>query len=131
MSAIKQRAQTTALSPAAQLLEFAQATAKTSTTWMQLHNAVYGLGGKFGELFPDQKSRVVFAKSPEFREIASLIGSLKGDDAEDAVLPSGKFLLRLPESMHAALLAEAKAEGVSLNQLCLAKLAAQLQAVVR
>ena len=38
--------------------------------------------------------------------------------------------IRLPRSVHAALLAEAKAEGVSLNQLCLSKLVAQLRAVI-
>jgi predicted HicB family RNase H-like nuclease len=32
-------------------------------------------------------------------------------------------------SVHAALIAEAKAEGVSLNQVCLAKLLSQLRAV--
>ena len=37
-----------------------------------------------------------------------------------------RFVLRLPKSMHAALTAEAKAEGVSLNQLCVAKLATRL-----
>jgi predicted HicB family RNase H-like nuclease len=39
-------------------------------------------------------------------------------------------LQRPARSVHGALLAEAKAEGVSLNQLCLAKLVAQLRAVV-
>jgi predicted HicB family RNase H-like nuclease len=37
---------------------------------------------------------------------------------------------RLPRSVHAALLAEAKAKGVSFNQLCLSKLVAQLRAVI-
>ena len=43
---------------------------------------------------------------------------------------NGAISVRLPRSVHAALLAEAKAEGVSLNQLCLSKLVAQLRAVV-
>ena len=34
--------------------------------------------------------------------------------------------LRLPDSIHSELLAEAKSEGISLNQLCLAKLAKPL-----
>ncbi len=34
--------------------------------------------------------------------------------------------LRLPDSIHRELLAEAKKEGVSLNQLCLAKLSKPL-----
>ena len=43
---------------------------------------------------------------------------------------NGAISVRLPRSVHAALLAEAKAEGVSLNQLCLSKLVAQLRAVI-
>jgi len=43
---------------------------------------------------------------------------------------SGKFVVRLPRSLHAALIAEAEREGVSLNQLCVAKLAVQLQTEV-
>ena len=43
---------------------------------------------------------------------------------------SGRFVVRLPVSLHAALEREAKAEGVSLNQLVVAKLAAQLRDVV-
>ena len=34
--------------------------------------------------------------------------------------------LRLPDSIHNKLMAEAKREGISLNQLCLAKLAKPL-----
>ena len=122
----------TAATPAAELLGFARERAQTAKTWTELHNAIYGLGGKFGELFADQSARAAYAKSAEFRAIAELIGALRGHtDAADETMPSGKFVLRLPESLHAALLAEAKAEGVSLNQLCLAKLASQLKAVLR
>lgn len=35
--------------------------------------------------------------------------------------------VRVPQSLHAELLEEAKREGVSLNQLCLAKLARPLE----
>ncbi len=40
---------------------------------------------------------------------------------------SGKFNVRVPKSLHAALASEAEAEGVSLNQLVAAKLALHLQ----
>ena len=43
---------------------------------------------------------------------------------------NGSISVRLPRSVHAALLAEAKEEGVSLNQLGVSKLVAQLRAVV-
>jgi site-specific DNA-methyltransferase (adenine-specific) len=39
---------------------------------------------------------------------------------------SGKFIVRLPHSLHAALEREARAEGTSLNQLVITKLAIQL-----
>ena len=44
----------------------------------------------------------------------------KGDDKLNTVT------LRLPDSIHSELMAEAKSEGISLNQLCLAKLAKPL-----
>ena len=43
---------------------------------------------------------------------------------------SGAISLRLPQALHAALMNEAEQEGVSLNQLCLAKLAVQLREAV-
>lgn len=39
---------------------------------------------------------------------------------------SGKFNVRVPKSLHAALASEAEAEGVSLNQLVVTKLAKHL-----
>ena len=125
------RTNTKSQTPADELLSFAQESAKHAKTWMDLHNAVYGLGGKFGELFPDQKSRTVFAKSSQFHEIGHMIRALNKDESVEMTIPSGKFILRVPESLHAALLAEAKAEGVSLNQLCMAKLVASLQSTLR
>lgn len=119
-------------SPAAELLEFAQERAKTASRWEDLSNAIYGIGGRFAELFPDQKERTAFAKTSEFKAIADLISKLPhGERADQGEIASGNFVLRLPASMHAALVAEAKMEGVSLNQLCLAKLAIQLRAAVR
>ena len=56
------------------------------------------------------------------------------EDGQEIPLPqrreeySGKFNVRVPKSLHAALATEAEAEGVSLNQLVVAKLARHLQA---
>lgn len=41
--------------------------------------------------------------------------------------PSGKLMVRIPKSLHAALREEACDEGVSLNQLMLAKLSVGLK----
>ena len=118
--------------PAQELLAIARVEAKKSKTWIELSNAIYGLGGPFGRLFPDPTSRTAFAKSPEYKEVSALIDSLSGPDEDrSGPVARGKLLLRLPVSLHAALTREAEQEGVSVNQLCVAKLAAQLAAIVR
>ena len=79
-------------------------------------------------MFPSVKDREAFAKTETSEEIDRLIDTLP----EPPVSPqgrefSGKFNVRLPKSLHAALASEAEAEGVSLNQLVVAKLALHLQ----
>jgi predicted HicB family RNase H-like nuclease len=114
---------------AQELLTLARKLSETpALTWVEANNAVYGPGGPFARLFPSAADRVAFAKTEESRQIDQLIDSLP----EPPVGPqrreySGKFNVRLPKSLHAALASEAEAEGVSLNQLVLAKLALHLQ----
>jgi hypothetical protein len=96
-------------------------------TWVEANNAIYGPGGPFARLFPNANDRMAFAKTKASKQIDRLVDSLP----EPAVGPqrreySGKFNVRLPKSLHAALASEAEAEGVSLNQLVVAKLALHL-----
>jgi predicted HicB family RNase H-like nuclease len=97
-------------------------------TWVEANNAIYGPGGPFASLFPNARDRVAFAKTKESREIDRFIDSLPEPPAGPQRREySGKFNVRVPKSLHAALASEAEAEGVSLNQLVLAKLALHLQ----
>ena len=117
-------------SRAQELLTLAEKFSESSgLTWVEANNAIYGPGGPFARLFPSAKDRVAFAKTKESRQIDRLIDSLP----EPPIGPqrreySGKFNVRVPKSLHAALASEADAEGVSLNQLVVAKLALHLQA---
>jgi predicted HicB family RNase H-like nuclease len=117
-------------------LAFARQTAKTARSWVDFHNALFGIGGKCTELFPTEADRVAFAKTGEYREVQQLLEQVR-DRTGDAAIgtlaanANGTVIVRMPRSLHAALLAEAKAEDVSLNQLCVAKLSMQLGAVVR
>jgi predicted HicB family RNase H-like nuclease len=93
-------------------------------TWVDASNAVYAPGGPFGRMFLTEAERIAFGISKEGKQIDDLIASLP----EPPVRPlpkdySGKFNVRIPKSLHAALATEAEAEGVSLNQLVVAKLA--------
>jgi hypothetical protein len=116
-------------SRARELLTLAEKLAQTpGLTWVEANNAVYGPGGPFVRLFPTAKDRVAFAKTSHSRRIDALIDRLPdppvGPQRRDY---SGKFNVRVPKSLHAALATEAEAEGVSLNQLVVAKLAMHLQ----
>jgi predicted HicB family RNase H-like nuclease len=116
-------------SRAQDLVERARQLAQTSgLTWVEANNAIYGPGGSFARLFPTPKDRVAFAKTKESRQIDRLIDRLPeplaGPQRREY---SGKFNVRVPKSLHAALASEADAEGVSLNQLVVAKLALHLQ----
>jgi HicB family len=114
---------------ARELLTLARKLAETpGLTWVEANNAIYGPGGRFVRLFPAKADRTAFASVDERRQIDDLIDSLP----DPPVGPqrreySGKFNVRIPKSLHAALASEADAEGVSLNQLVVAKLALHLQ----
>ncbi len=98
-------------------------------TWVEANNAVYGPGGPFARLFPTARDRAAFARTEASGQIDELIDTLPDPPVESQRREySGKFNVRLPKSLHAALASEAEAEGVSLNQLVVAKLAMHLQA---
>ena len=112
-----------------ELLTLAHKLAETpGLTWVEANNAIFGPGGPFMRLFPTKSDRAAFAGTKEREQIDDLIDMLP----DPAVGPqrreySGKFNVRIPKSLHAALASEADSEGVSLNQLVLAKLALHLQ----
>ena len=116
-------------SRAQELLILARKLADTpGLTWVEANNAVYGPGGPFACLFPISVDRVVFAKTTESKQIDELIDSLPDPPVGPQQREySGKINVRIPKSLHAVLACEAEVEGVSLNQLVLAKLALHLQ----
>jgi hypothetical protein len=119
---------------ARELLAYAEERAGRAADWVELHNALFGLGGKATELLTTEPERTAFARTAECHRIFALLDRLPPPAVKDfgelLATANGAISVRLPRSVHAALLAEAKAEGVSLNQLCLAKLVAQLRAVI-
>jgi hypothetical protein len=129
----------TAVSPrivakARQVLEFAESRAGEAADWMELSNALFAPDGKATEAFPTPAERTAFCKTTEYKQILALMNRLASPPVKEVIdltaSANGAISVRLPRSVHAALLAEAKEEGVSLNQLCVSKLVAQLRAVV-
>ena len=115
------------------ILAEAQRLAEKSKTWADLSNALFDpLEGLVIKHFPDAHERKKFRKSEVYDKLHALIeqkmrqtGVVEGAEPKK----SGKFVVRLPRSLHAALENEATAEGTSLNQLVLTKLAIQLNSV--
>jgi hypothetical protein len=112
-------------------LAFARRLKDEGKNWLEAHNALFGIGGKCGTLFPTRSDRTAFGKTPEYEQISQLLNSFANPPPGGAVQPletaSGNLHVRLPRSLHAALRAEAEAENISLNQLIVAKLSLLLR----
>lgn len=115
---------------AADLLAHARKVARTTTDWMEVFNAVFAPGGAFGRLFPSEQERLEFMQTTAHQEIYDLVWKLQdqyGDRAADErQAASGSVVVQMPRALHAALKDEAEEQGVSLNVLCVAKLAMKL-----
>jgi predicted HicB family RNase H-like nuclease len=118
----------------AELLSHAKHVAETTTDWMEVFNAIYAPGAIYSLLFSNKQERIAFAQTTEHTQLYELFWKLRdqrGDptaeeNAEVSKGSSGSFLIRMPRALHAALVAEAEQQGVSLNLLCVSKLAMRL-----
>lgn len=62
-------------------LAIANEIAKDATSSIDFHNAFFGIGGKFGELFPTLAERRAFSKTDEYQQIRGLRAALARIDA--------------------------------------------------
>jgi hypothetical protein len=115
---------------AANLLQSSKELAANASTWADLSNALFDpFDGLIAKAFPTREERSVFVKSEEYNQIRRLIDdAIARTGLVEGATPkkSGRFVVRLPQSLHSALEREAEQEGVSLNQLVVVKLAVQL-----
>jgi predicted HicB family RNase H-like nuclease len=114
------------------ILEDAQKHFDANMNWVDFGNRYFSQGSKF---LPTTDSEMnEYLASSEYQLIQEMRFKLEGkqkDVTESAGelgenQYSGKFIVRAPKSVHRMLVEEAKKEGVSLNQLCVAKLARPL-----
>ena len=114
----------------ARVLDEARKLAAQVESWADFCNALFDPDhGIVPRTFPELRDRRAFFKSAEYAEINRLLGKLMdrfGIVAGANPQKSGKFVVRLPKTLHQALEREAAEEGVSLNQLVVTKLAISL-----
>jgi hypothetical protein len=115
---------------ATELLQAAKKLAASASTWADLSNALFDpLDGILAKAYPTREERRLFMRSKEYKEISGLIdAAIARTGLVEGATPkkSGRFVVRLPQTLHAALEREAGREGVSLNQLVVVKLAVPL-----
>jgi len=118
------------MSKAESLVKKAKRIAASCASWADLSNALFDpANGLIARAFPTAEARAAFTKTPQYRQIRALVSTaMDRHGLVEGATPhkSGRFVVRVPRSLHAALEREASAEGVSLNQLVVAKLSLRL-----
>jgi len=113
------------------LVEKAKRAAAETETWADFSNYLFNPDdGLLTSEFKVGRERKAFKKTGEYKTIMNLVGDvMQRTGIVEGATPrkSGKFVVRLPKTLHEALEREAIEEGTSLNQLVVYKLAAQLK----
>ena len=103
---------------------------RDAETWADLSNFLFNpVDGLVAKAYPTREAREAFVKTDEYHKIRQLVSdAIQRHGLIEGATPkkSGRFVVRLPQSLHAALEREAASERVSLNQLVLTKLAVGL-----
>jgi hypothetical protein len=119
----------------AKIVAEAKKLAARAATWADVSNALFDpVQGLVSRAFPTREARAAFSKTPQYRQIRKLLSdAVDQHGLVEGATPqkSGRFVVRVPKSLHAALEREASAEGVSLNQLVVTKLALRLDRTAR
>ena len=113
------------------ILERARELAPQVRSWADLSNALFDQqDGLISRTFTDPLERDAFLDTEYYEELQGIVDSLMDKfGILDGATPkkSGRFVVRVPKTIHEVLDIEAKREGVSLNQLALTKLSLPLR----
>ena len=91
--------------------------------WVTFFRETLGVNGAARNVFKTQEEYVEFEQSKEFAEIQKMVAGLRTRKAGGGKNEATKVItVRLPESLHEALKAEASDHNTSMNKLCISKL---------
>ena len=95
-----------------------------SPDWVTFFREVLGVGGAARSVFAGQIEFMAFEKCNEFNDIQVMVNNLRNRKASASSInePTRVITVRLPESLHEALKAEANDHNTSMNKLCIGKL---------
>ena len=106
------------------VLQVARELFQSKPDWVTFFRETLGVSGAARSVFPRQQDYVAFEKSREYAEIQNMVLALRnrkipGSSGNE---PTRVITVRLPESLHEALKAEASDHNTSMNKLCISKL---------
>ena len=105
------------------VLQVAKELFQSRPDWVTFFRETLGVSGAARNVFPRQEEYVEFEKSPAYAEIQNMVLALRTKKVSaGASEPIRVITVRLPESLHEALKAEAKGHKTSMNKLCITKL---------
>lgn len=105
------------------VLQVAKPLYQEKPDWVTFFRETLGVKGAARAVFPTQAEYVLFEQSKEFSEIQNMVASLRTRKAGGGKNePTRVITVRLPESLHEALKAEASDHNTSMNKLCISKL---------
>lgn len=92
--------------------------------WVTFFRETLGVNGAARNVFTTQAEYVSFEQCSEYNEIQQMVANLRnrkipGNGSNE---PTRVITVRLPESLHEALKAEASDHNTSMNKLCISKL---------
>jgi predicted HicB family RNase H-like nuclease len=94
------------------------------TDWATFFRETLGLCGVVRRNYPTRESMAEFEQTQAYLEIQRMLTRLrrKGPPAKEEEDPTKVITVRLPKSIHDALLVEAHEHRTSMNKLCISKL---------
>jgi predicted HicB family RNase H-like nuclease len=99
--------------------------ARQVSDWETFFRSMMGSGGVIEQLFPRREERSAFKRMPEYYEIQRIMARLR-EQLNKRSKPDREvtrvITVRLPESLHSALMLEANDMNTSMNKLCISKL---------
>ncbi|MFT3786638.1 MAG: toxin-antitoxin system HicB family antitoxin [Tepidisphaeraceae bacterium] len=115
---------------ASNVVEIAKGISSKTKSWIEYSHQVFNQkNGVIAKAFRKDDERQAFYGSKEYDQLYAIqMDLMKKHGLSNAVATkSGKFIVRVPKTLHSSLEIEASREGVSLNQLALTKLAVPLE----
>lgn len=109
---------------AIEILKMAGDAFASNGNWVVFYRDMLGVNGVARRAFNTEAKFEQFQKTPQFAELQEMVAALRSQDTSkgDAVEPEKMITIRLPESLHQVLTAEAESMNLSINKLCISKL---------